>query len=280
MNELALSMLCSAVLSGAIATFKERSTIVWTGLSLVAGPIAVALILCLPSRKIKPAQGSGHPPRSIVDEIDALDNMRQRGIITDAEFHQGKVQVLAWPVSSPIPPALTPQRVWADGRRTWASYQPATRAAFAEFARRHRLHLRWRDDVPLEVVCTFPVQPGLSLEVSLGLEKGTIHCWGEGWDLPAADLHHPDSGLPGDLEEALDALVEGWGRVLIRTAYKASTPFWVSLQVCRDGRWRTIRRRTGLPFPPLWVCRSIANTDIDGSDRADKSGRSEQHSFT
>ena len=80
-------MLCSAILSGAIASFKERSAIVWTGLGMVAGPIAVALIVCLPSRKIKPAQGSGHLPRSIVDEIEALEEMRQRGIITDADFH-------------------------------------------------------------------------------------------------------------------------------------------------------------------------------------------------
>ena len=204
----------------------------------------------------------------------------QRGIITDADLHQGKVQILAWPVSSPIPPALTPQRVWAGGRRTWASYQPATHAAFAEFARRHRLHLRWRDDVPLELGCIFPVQPGLSLEFSLGLEKGMIHCWGEGWGLPATDLHNPDNGLPGALEEALDALVEGSGRLLIRTVRGASAPFWVSLQVCRVGRWRTVRHRTGLPFPPLWVCRRIANTDIGGSDRADTGGRSEQQSFT
>ena len=269
MNELALSMLCSAVLSGGIATFKERSTIVWTGLGLVAGPIAVALILCLPSRRISPVQGLAPAPRSIAAEIEALEEMRQRGIITDAEFQQGKVQVLAWPVSSLIPPAFTPQRIWSDSRRTWASYQPATRAAFAEFARRHRLHLRWRDDVPFEVACTFPVQPGLSLEFSLGLEKGSIHCWGEGWDLPAADLCHPDKGLPGYLEDALNALVEGSGRVLIRTTFRASSSFWVALQVFRDGRWRTIVRRAGLPFPPLWVCTTIANTDIGMSDRAE-----------
>ena len=267
MNMLALSMLISAGVGGVIASFKGRSPALWMSLGLCIGPIAVALILYVPNRKEgspskQPVPTPPIPARSIVNEIHGLLEMRERGIINDAEFGQGKEQILAWPLSSPIPPALTPQRVWADGRRTWASYQPATLASLEEFARRHALSPSWRSDVPLEVPCTFRVQPGLSFELSLALEKGTIHCWGEGWDLDPIDLRRPEQGLPPELEAALDALVCGKGRIVMRQALRATSPFWVALQTKTDGRWHTVRRRWGIPVPPMWRRTVIANTDV------------------
>ena len=260
MSVLVLSMLISAGLSGMIASHKERRPAFWLSIGLVTGPIAVAIILWLPSRVAGPLPPPFPKPRSIVDEINGLEEMRQRGIISDDEFQQGKVQVLAWPTSSPIPAALTPQRVWADGRRTWASYQPATRTALTDLARRHQLELRWRDDIPLELVATYPVQPGLSLAFSLGLDKGTIRCWGDGWDLGAADLYRPDKGLPRDLDYALDALIEGDGRIVTCTPMGAASPFWTALQVKQEDHWNTVRRQTGLPWPPLWRRTAIINT--------------------
>jgi phenylpyruvate tautomerase PptA (4-oxalocrotonate tautomerase family) len=97
--------------------------------------------------------------------------------------------------------------------------------------------VRWRDDVPFEVVCTYPVQPRLPLEFTLALEKGALHCWGEGWAFEGAEVGRPDKGMHGDLDQALDALIEGLGRVVIRTAYQAPAPFWVALQVFKDDRW-------------------------------------------
>jgi hypothetical protein len=38
-------------------------------------------------------------------------------------------------------------------------------------ARRHGLEMRWRDDVPFELVCTYPVQPGLSFELTVALDQ-------------------------------------------------------------------------------------------------------------
>jgi hypothetical protein len=162
-------------------------------------------------------------------------------------------KVLAWPLSSPIPAALTPQRVWADKRRTWESYQAPTRAAISALARRHGLELRWPDDIPLEVVATFPAQAGLSVEFSIGLEKGSIECWGPGWDLGSVVLHRPEAGLPTALDQALDALIDGGGRLLVRTALGASSPFCVCLQVRHDGRWKTVLRRCSIPVPPVWA---------------------------
>ncbi|MDD1453223.1 SHOCT domain-containing protein [Sphingomonas sp. H160509] len=267
MNLLIVSMLISAGVGGVIASFKGRSPALWMSLGLCTGPIAVALVLCLSNRKEgkpskRPALTPPVPKRSIVDEIHGLAEMRERGLINDDEFLQGKVQILAWPVSSPIPPALTPQRVWADGRRTWASYQSATRASLEQFARRHALDPSWRSDVPLEVPCTFLVQPGLSFELSLALEKGTIHCWGAGWDLDPIDLHRPEQGLPPELEAALDALVCGAGRVVIRQTLGATAPFWVTLQTKTDGRWHTVRRRCGIPASPIWRRTIVTNTDV------------------
>ncbi|MET0270098.1 MAG: SHOCT domain-containing protein, partial [Sphingomonas sp.] len=183
MNLLVLSLLASAGLCGMIASHKERRPLFWLGAGRVAGPLAVAILLLLPSRALGAAQLSLPRSRSIVEEINGLEEMRQRGLISDDEFRSGKAQLLAWPLSSEIPAALTPQRIWADGRRTWASYQPATRAALGDLARRYGLELCWRDDVPFEIAATYPVQPGLSFAFSLGLEKGSIHCWGDGWDL-------------------------------------------------------------------------------------------------
>jgi hypothetical protein len=264
MNMIAIYMLSGTILSALIAAARDRSVIFWAVFGIVAGPIAVAIVMWLPSRKAVAVPAyPPHAVRSIADEINALDDIRQRGMINDDEFAQGKAQILAWPVSSPIPPALSPQRVIADGLRTWASYQPATRAAFADLARRHRLDIRWRDDVPFEVVATYPVQPGLSLEFTLALEKGAIHCWGEGWELESADIGRPDNGMPGDLDLALDALIEGSGRIVIRTAYRTSDPFQVSLQTLRDGRWRTIRRRIWLPWPLLWQRQILMNDETE-----------------
>jgi hypothetical protein len=257
-----LSMLLSAGTSGLIASHRQRSPVIWMALGFVIGPIAVAVILWLPSHVIRAAPALLAPARSIVEEINGLEEMRQRGLITDAEFQQGKVQILAWPIDTPIPHALTPQRIWADGRRTWASYQPATREALIDLARRHDLELRWRDDVPFEVVATFAVQPGLSVEFSLGLEKGMIHCWGDGWSLGAEALNLPTTGVPGELGHALSALIGGTGRVVIRTGAGSAAPFWVSLQTMREGSWQTVRRRGGIPAWPVWRRSILINTDV------------------
>jgi hypothetical protein len=249
MNGLILSMFVSMMLSGVIATLRDRSVILWTILGVLTGPIAVGLLLCMPSRK------AVLPPisiRSLASEIRELEELRERGLLSDDEFAQGKARVLASPLKSEIPPALPPNRALSDSGWTWASYRPATRAAFIDLAQRHRLNLQWRDDVPFEVVCTFPVQPRLSFAITLALEKGSIHCWGDGWALDGAAPGNPDIGLPADLAEGLEALLGGSGRLLVRTAYRDKSPFWTSLQVPRNGRWRTVRYQAGIPNLPLW----------------------------
>lgn len=267
MNAIAVYMLSGTVLSALIAAARDRSVIFWAVFGIVAGPIAVAIVMWLPSRRPAPVPASPpHAVRSIADEIYALDDMRQRGMITDDEFAQGKAQILAWPVTSPIPPALSPQRVITDGRRTWASYQPATRTALADLARRHHLDIRWRDDVPFEVVATYPVQPGLSLEFTLALEKGAIHLWGEGWNLDGVEIGRTDLGLPRGIDTALDALIEGTGRIVARTAYGSREPFQIALQMFEHGSWQTVLRRGWLPWPPLWRQRIFMNDDDKGRD--------------
>jgi hypothetical protein len=265
MNVLLLSLLVSAIVSGAIATARERSCLLWTILGAIIGPIAVAVLLCLPARKVHAELASAAtsaPVRSLANEIWELEELRQRGLVTDDEFAQGKAQILAWPVTSPIPSALTPTRVRADGRRTWASYQPATRAAMIDLAGRHALHPVWRDDVPFELACTYPVQPGLSFAITLALAQGTVHCWGEGWTLDAVELRRPDIGLPDELQNGLEALLGGAGRLVLRTSYGTTTPFRTSLQVRRSAGWRTVLHQGALPWPPIWRRIVIRNEDV------------------
>lgn len=266
MNVLVFSMLISAGVAGVIASRKGRSPALWMSLGLCTGPVAVTMILLLsrrndgkPSKQPIPLSPVAMP--SIADDIDGLAGMRARRTINDDEFAQGKVQILAWPVSSPILSAPASQRACVDGRRTWALYQPATRASLETFALRHALHPSWRSDVPFEVACTFRVQPGLSFELSLALEKGMIHCWGTGWDLNSIDLLGPEQGLPRQLEAALDALVCGTGRIVILQALRATSPFLVTLQTKKNGRWQTVRRRWDIPVSPVWRRTIVANTD-------------------
>ncbi|WP_129586149.1 SHOCT domain-containing protein [Sphingomonas montana] len=249
MNGLILSMFVSTILSGVIATVRDRSVILWTVLGMLTGPIAVAFLLCVPSRK---AVITSTPTRSLASEIRELQELRERGLISDEQFEQGKARVLAWPVGSASQPALGSTRALADSGWTWASYHPAARAAFIDLAQRYRLELEWPDDVPFEAVCTFPVQPRLSFAITLALEKGSIHCWGDGWALDGSGPGNPDIGLPADLAEGLEALISGSGRLLVRTAFRDTSPFWTSLQVQRNGRWRTVRYQAGLPILPLW----------------------------
>lgn len=263
MSMITIYMLSGTVLSALIAAARDRSVILWAVLGIIAGPIAVAIVMWLPSRR--PVPVSPYPPqavRSLADEIEALDNLRQRGMISEAEYEQGKAQILAWPVSSLIPLALSPQRVIADGRRTWASYQLATRTAFLDLARRHRLELRWRNDVPYEMAATFPVQPGLSLEFTLALEKGMIYLWGDGWNLDGVEIGPPQAGLPRGFDAMLDALIDGTARIVTRTSRGSPTPFSVSLQMTSEGRWQTVSRRGSLPWPPLWRRRIMANNAV------------------
>ena len=149
----------------------------------------------------------------------------------------------------------------AGGRRTWASYQPAARAAFIDLAQKHHLEMYFRDDVPFEVVCTYPSQAGLSFAITLALDQGAIHCWGAGWSFDSLAVDHPGIGLPPNVRLGLNALINGSGRLLLRTAYGATSPFWISLQVQQNSRWRTVRRQAGLPFPPLWRRTLIRNQD-------------------
>ena len=147
------------------------------------------------------------------------------------------------------------------GRCTWGSYQPAARAAFTDLARQHNLDMYFRDDVPFEVVCTYPSQAGLSFEITLALDQGTIHCWGAGWSFDSLVVGNSGIGLPPDVRLGLNALISGRGRLLLRTVYGATSSFWTSLQVQQNSRWRTIRRQAGLPFPPLWRRTLIRNQD-------------------
>lgn len=121
MNGLILSMFVSTVLSGVIATVRDRSVILWTILGVLIGPIAVGLLLCIPSRK------AVLPPisiRSLASEIRELEELWERGLLSDDGFAQGKARVLASPLKSEIPPALPPNRALSDSVGEWPKQNP------------------------------------------------------------------------------------------------------------------------------------------------------------
>lgn len=113
MNGLFFSMFVSTILSGVVATMKDRSVILWTILGVVGGPIALAVIVCMPSRK---SAAVTPPVRSLYDEINDMADLRDRDVISDAEFALGKAQILAQPVASPAGIPRMPDRAAAQVR--------------------------------------------------------------------------------------------------------------------------------------------------------------------
>ena len=85
-------LLASAAVSGVIASARGRSPAIWTCLGLVTGPIAVIVVWSLRSHAVP--RPPPEPPYSIVREINGLQEMRERGLLTDAEFEAAKAQVL------------------------------------------------------------------------------------------------------------------------------------------------------------------------------------------
>lgn len=99
MNMIAVYMLSGTMLSALIAAARDRSVILWAAFGILAGPIAVAIVMWLPSRR--PAPVSPYPPhamRSLADEIEALDDQRQRGMIQAGPLlsveHRGKLGII------------------------------------------------------------------------------------------------------------------------------------------------------------------------------------------
>ncbi|MBB5987193.1 hypothetical protein HNP60_003167 [Sphingobium sp. B1D3A] len=122
-------------------------------------------------------------------------------------------------------------------------------ALFTRFAERHRLTYSVETDVPIEVLWRFPIQNGLSLPITLGLQNcdelnfGVEHFWS----------FFPFEESASFFEDVLDAWVAGQARIVpIALGGRA-------LQRLDGGRWKTIYRANCLLPVPRNPKRTITN---------------------
>jgi len=119
-------------------------------------------------------------------------------------------------------------------------YSDEATTLFTRFAERHRLAYTVETDARIEVLWRFPIQNGLSLPITLGLQNidelnfGVEQFWS----------FFPIDGSAYTFERALDAWVAGDARI-VRVAFGGR-----ALQILDSGRWTTIyRANCFLPVP-------------------------------
>jgi hypothetical protein len=132
-------------------------------------------------------------------------------------------------------------------RRFWTSPVDHTNEAtalFGRFARRHGLdHLEI--DAPVEVLWEFPIQRGLSLPLTLGLQNrdelnfGVPGFW---------SYFFPFSRIAEEFESCLDAWLIGEARIVRRRRFLQVASSSI-LEVRKDSEWKIVCRHFGGDWP-------------------------------
>lgn len=103
---------------------------------------------------------------------------------------------------------------------------------FARFAAKHRLNYVVQD-APVEVLWEFPVQPGLSHRIVLGLQNNDELNFGVGgfWS-----YFFPFAEKQAEFETVIDKWIEGAARIVPKSGILSQT---LELQVLEEGNWTT-----------------------------------------
>jgi hypothetical protein len=135
-------------------------------------------------------------------------------------------------------------------------YTAEAEALFGRFAERHGLTYDVETGVPMEVCWTFPVQPKLSMPLTLGLQNcdelnfGVSDFW---------SYFFPFQNVANEFERILDAWVAGEARVAI-TGVRSRL-----LQVREGARWKTVYGANGCLFPFRWKPFRLVRNEPDAS---------------
>ena len=116
---------------------------------------------------------------------------------------------------------------------------PEATALFERFAERHGLHYVIEPDPPIELLWTFPTQPGLKFPLTLGLQNCDELNFGVGdfWS-----YFFPYEKVEQRFETILDAWVDERARVA------KSGWFGRVLQLRNAERWQTVYSDSTLPW--------------------------------
>jgi hypothetical protein len=122
-------------------------------------------------------------------------------------------------------------------------YTAEASALFARFAERHSLHFEIDHDAPIELLWTFPVQPGLLRPLTLGLQNRDELNFGveDFWS-----YFFPFQKAAARFEQIIDAWLKSQARILV-TGRRGRV-----LELLEDGEWVAVYRANRiLPFKGL-----------------------------
>ncbi len=132
-------------------------------------------------------------------------------------------------------------------RRFWTSpvrHTDEATALFSRFAKRHGLH-HLEIDAPVEVLWEFPIQKGLSLPLTLGLQNndelnfGVPGFWSSFFPFPR---------VAEQFESCLDAWLTGGARIVRQRRFARIASSSI-LEVRKGGDWKTVYRAFGGDWP-------------------------------
>lgn len=130
-------------------------------------------------------------------------------------------------------------------------YSTEAEGLYRRFAARHGLQCQKIEPAPIEVLVKIPPQPGLSFELTLGLQNNDeINIGFEGfWS-----YFFPYEEAAPEVEKALDAIMMGDCRQAVHSRRGAIIRRVLEQRI--DGRWEPIYAAGGalrLPFGPVSV---------------------------
>jgi len=132
-------------------------------------------------------------------------------------------------------------------RRFWTSPVRHTDEAttlFSRFAKRHGLH-HLEIDAPVEVLWEFPIQKGLSLPLTLGLQNNDELNFG----VPGfSSYFFPFPRIAEGFESCLDAWLMGQARIVRRRRFAQIASSSI-LEVRKDSEWKTVYRHFSGDWP-------------------------------
>ncbi|WP_298394420.1 hypothetical protein [Sphingobium sp.] len=139
------------------------------------------------------------------------------------------------------------------------------RALFEDVARQHQLAIEWDRTAPVELACFYRKQAGLDFELWLSLQGDEFVCGGGQW---SAHIFPADAEDKWTLIVAIvNGLITGEARAVLYHPFGWRRPYWTSLQLLDNGKWKGVSTGVGCALPPIFRETIVRNGDGKNSTR-------------